>query len=197
MSTFFIIVARKFRDAGEVEKTTEIAFNKIYTATDTSTEKKIPLNTVFRSAMIARGGEPLSEALIDDFLRQIPPTLVDRENLIKTNDLINIIMADLPPINSKEKEESNEEAPEEGPVVDKPRSFFSFLRRTEKPVIDDREADENNNQESEKKEWRKSIAPTFNNLYDIKNFKYLSGNYSSVLLIFNKNGNWPIKFASP
>lgn len=111
MSTFFIIVARKFRDAGEVEKTTEIAFNKIYTATDTTTEKKIPLNTVFRSAMIARGGEPLSEALIDDFLRQIPPTLIDRENQIKTNDLINIIMADLPPINSKDREENNEEAP--------------------------------------------------------------------------------------
>lgn len=158
MSTFFIIVARKFRDAGEVEKTTEIAFNKIYTATDTSTEKKIPLNTVFRSAMIARGGEPLSEALIDDFLRQIPPTLVDRENQIKANDLINIIMADLPPINSKEGEENNEEAPEEEPVVDKPRSFFSFLRRTGKPVVDNSEADENNNpdennnHESEKKE---------------------------------------------
>jgi len=152
MSTFFIVIARKFRDAGEIEKTTEIAFNKIYTATDASAEKKIPLSTVFRSAVIARGGEPLTEALIDDFLRQIPPTLIDRENQIKINDLISIVMADLPPIenNGKSTEETEETKAEEetvpsdekaGEEVKPKKSFFSFLSR-KKPADEEKPADE-------------------------------------------------------
>ena len=155
MSTFFIIIARKFRDAGEIEKTTEIAFNKIYTATDASAEKKIPLSTVFRSAVIARGGEPLTEALIDDFLRQIPPTLIDRENQIKINDLISIVMADLPPIenNGKSTNEETEEAKvdtaeetvptsdETGEEVKPKKSFFSFFSK-KKPADEEKPADE-------------------------------------------------------
>jgi len=144
ISTFFIIVARKFRDAGEIEKTTESAFNKIYLAppTDMSTEKKIPLNTVFRNAVLARGGEPLSEALIDDFIRQIPPTLIDRDNQIKINDLISVVMADIPPIdNYQPRNEESEEPlplPEETPVVNQPppqpkRSFLNFFSR-KKPI---------------------------------------------------------------
>lgn len=153
MSTFFIIAARKFRDAGEIEKTTESAFNKIYIAppTDTSVEKKIPLNTVFRNAVLARGGEPLTEALIDDFIRQIPPTLIDRDNQIKITDLISVVMADIPPIdeNKPRNEENEEPIPETPPDEDTPaqppqpkKSFFSFFSRAKKQTEEKENNDE-------------------------------------------------------
>jgi len=148
ITTFFIIVARKFRDSGEIVKTTESAFNKIYVApaTDTSNEKKIPLTSVFRGAVIARGGEPLTEAQIDEFIRQVPPTLLDKDNNIKVNDLVSVVMADLPPIETatitksdelvekeedKEREEEGKEeegkGKEETEIKPPKKSFLSFL----------------------------------------------------------------------
>lgn len=149
ITTFFIIVARKFRDAGEIVKTTESAFNKIYVApaTDKSVEKKIPLTSVFRGAVIARGGEPLTEAQIDEFIRQVPPTLIDKENNIKISDLVSVVMADLPPIETCEISKNDEESPapdkteeikeeedKKGEDTQPPKKgFFSFLFKKKEP----------------------------------------------------------------
>ena len=120
ISTFFMVVARKFRDVGEVIKTTEAAFGKIYLppANERLSEKRIPLTAVFRGAVIARGGEPLTEAMIDDFIRQVPPTLIDKDNCIKIKDLVGLVMADLPPIETGETTKNdNDQAEEESPAA--------------------------------------------------------------------------------
>ena len=110
MSRFFILVATKFRDAGEIDKAAAAAFKGIYTDPTDALSKRIPLKA-FRSKISASGGEQFSEEEAEAFTRSIPRKFLtpDGVNAI-FDDLIALVLDDLPDL----EEESPEGPPPEG-----------------------------------------------------------------------------------
>ena len=113
LGRFFILMATKFRDAGDMEKTVATAFRSIYNDPDDPLTKDIPLK-VLRLKFSASGGEPFSEEQMDAWLRDIPPSLLSTDgNKADFDGLINWVLQDLPDLKDEEESKSQEQAEKE------------------------------------------------------------------------------------
>lgn len=107
MSRFFILVATKFRDAGEIEKAAAAAFKGIYTDPTDALSKKIPLKAL-RNKISASGGEQFTEEEAETFTRAIPRKFLTPDGVNAVfDDLIAFVLDDLPSL----EEESPEDPP--------------------------------------------------------------------------------------
>jgi len=112
LSRFFILMALKFRDAGDIEKTGVTAFKGMYTDPQDALSKKIPLK-IFRTKISSRGGEPFTEEEAEAFTRLIPRKFLTSDGTAAIYDeLINFVMEDLPDLQKSDMKDEDEAATE-------------------------------------------------------------------------------------
>lgn len=109
MSQFFLLMARKFRDGGDIEKAAKVAFKSIYTDPNDPLTRRVPLK-VLKVKLSLSGGEPLIEDEVDTFTREIRPDLLDHDGVTADYDnLIEWILEDIPDLKLDEDETKSDE----------------------------------------------------------------------------------------